>query len=525
MRGRVLTGIFVACYSGLALGQSTFSRAVSGRELDAAFVCVAVGTILANAYVVGLFRTARARTSTSWAKKWEFSPSDLGGFSWPQLAFWSLLSLFLELLMIRWISSEIRIFAYFKNFVLIACFLGFGLGCHLSRRRANLLLLVVPLTTLTLLIKLPWRSLRTLMGLIPALVGASSEVHVWGVHPEFSFPLLVAAIAIIVPIFSLICFLFIPLGQLVGWYLQNASKGILAYSVNVLASLGGIILFTVLCFLNQPPMTWLLVAGLLLVRLLWDLRRLRWATALVFVACLGLLSLGVGNHKAVYWSPYQKLTLAPREDAGKVILYELTTNDIFYQQILDLSPGFVASHPELFDKLPVEWNPYNLPYHFYSRPPSVLVLGAGMGNEAAAALRTGAGHVTAVEIDPLILQLGEKLHFEKAYSSPLVQHVQDDARNYVQSSHNRFDLIVFSLLDSHTTSSHFTNIRIDNYVYTLEALQAAKRHLLPDGVFIVKFDVETPWVAGRLYSLLDTVFGRAPLQVQAEPSSETPGGR
>src|SRR5436853_3834659 len=139
-----------------------------------------------------------------------------------RLAFWSLLSLFLELLMIRWISSEIRIFAYFKNFVLIACFLGFGLGCHLSRRRANLLLLVVPLTTLTLLIKLPWRSLRALMGLIPALVGASSEVHVWGVHPEFSFPLLAAAIAIIVPIFSLMCFLFIPLGQLVGWYLQNA---------------------------------------------------------------------------------------------------------------------------------------------------------------------------------------------------------------------------------------------------------------------------------------------------------------
>src|SRR2546428_394557 len=91
-----------------------------------------------------------------------------------------------------------------RKLVLIACFLGFGLGCHLSRRRANLLLLVVPLTTLTLLIKLPWRSLRTLMGLIPALVGASSEVHVWGVHPEFSFPLLVAAIAIIVPIFSLI---------------------------------------------------------------------------------------------------------------------------------------------------------------------------------------------------------------------------------------------------------------------------------------------------------------------------------
>src|SRR5207244_11530925 len=150
------------------------------------------------------------------------------------------------------------------------------------------LLLVLLLTTLTLLYKLSWRSLSSLMGLILALVGASSEVHVWGVHPVFSFPLLAVSIAIIVPIFSLICFLFIPLGQLVGWYLQNASKGILAYSVNVLASLGGIILYTLLCFLNQPPMTWFLVAGLLLVRLLWALRWLRWPTALVFLDVRGL---------------------------------------------------------------------------------------------------------------------------------------------------------------------------------------------------------------------------------------------
>jgi len=93
-----------------------------------------------------------------------------------------------------------------------------------------------------------------------------------------------------------------------------------------------------------------------------------------------------------------------------------------------------------------------------------------MGNDVAAALRNGAGHITAVEIDPLILKLGKQLHFEKPYSSSRVQAVQDDARSYVQNSKERFDLIVFSLLDSHTTNSHFTNIRIDNYVYTLEAL-------------------------------------------------------
>src|SRR5439155_480150 len=150
-----------------------------------------------------------------------------------------------------------------------------------------------------------------------------------------------------------------------------------------------------------------------------------------------------------------------------------------------------------------------------------------MGNDVAAALRNGAGQVTAVEIDPLILKLGEKYHFEKPYSSPRVRQVQDDARSYVQNSRDRFDLIVFSLLDSHTTSSHYTNIRIDNYVYTLEALQASKRLLNADGVFVVKFQVDTPWIAGRLYGLLQTVFGHAPLQIESENSmvSYTTGER
>ncbi len=98
--------------------------------------------------------------------------------------------------------------------------------------------------------------------------------------------MLAVAIAVIVPIFSLICFIFIPLGQLVGWYLENTSNGVLAYSVNVLASLAGIMLYTLLCFLYQPPVTWFLVAGLLLLWLLWSLPRLRWATGIAFLACL-----------------------------------------------------------------------------------------------------------------------------------------------------------------------------------------------------------------------------------------------
>jgi spermidine synthase len=170
----------------------------------------------------------------------------------------------------------------------------------------------------------------------------------------------------------------------------------------------------------------------------------------------------------------------------------------------------------LFKDVSPEWNAYNLPYHFAPSPHSVLVLGAGTGNDVAAALRNGAGRVVAVEIDPLILQLGRKLHFEQPYSSSRLTCVLDDARSYLQNDAEQFDLIMFSLLDFHTTSSHFTNIRIDNYVYTKEALQAARRHLRPGGLMVVKFWVSTPWIAGRLYGLMEDTFGHPPLQVAVE---------
>src|SRR5207248_3922945 len=174
---------------------------------------------------------------------------------------------------------------------------------------------------------------------------------------------------------------------------------------------------------------------------------------------------------------YQKITITPVRESNQIISYELNTNDDWHQQIFDLSPKFVEQHPRLFKDVSVEWNAYNLPYHFYPSPPSVLVLGAGTGNDVAAAVRNGAGHVVAVEIDPLILRLGRELHFEHPYDSPRVETVLDDARSYIQNSQQQFDMIVFSLLDSHTNVGYYSNIRTDNYVYTLEALQSAKRLL------------------------------------------------
>ncbi|HLY56399.1 MAG TPA: methyltransferase domain-containing protein [Stellaceae bacterium] len=471
------------------------------------------------------------RPEPAWLTALELPPA---GFSYPVLVGVSVLGLFLEIMLIRWVSSEITIFAYFKNFVLVACFLGFGLGAHLCRQKINLLASFAPLAYLALLIKLPWPALRGLVAQLTGMLGSTTEVDIWGV-PTLSWDMasiggLAGTMVVVIPLFLLVSMIFIPLGQMTARLLEEAKDGILAYSANVAGGLIGILLYTCLCLFYQPPAVWFLVAGLLFALVLAHARRLAVTALGVFALCVGMASLpdSTGSVEELLpeflttapgttvWSPYQKLFWAPTLENGNTVAYQLMTNDSWYQYVVDLSNGFIASHPRLFSGIAPEWNPYNMPYRFYHDPPDVLVLGAGMGNDVAAALRNGAGHVTAVEIDPLILRLGAQLHPEQPYADKRVEIVNDDARSYMQNATARFDLITFSLLDSHTTSSHYSNIRIDNYVYTREAITAAKRLLKPGGVMVVKFQVGRPFIAGRLKSTLTDVFGSEPLQFSVD---------
>jgi hypothetical protein len=476
--------------------------------------------------VIVVYRVFPKRSAVQSSSRLELSPEDFGRFSYRQLILISILSLFVEMLMIRWVSSEIRIFAYFKNFVLVACFLGFGLGCYLCRRRIQLVAMISPLLLLTIILKTPISPLRRTMAALPQLLGGGVEVHVWGVPAmPASWTGMFLALIVVVPLFAVIATTFIPFGQLVGWYLENSPNGVKAYSVNVLASLAGIAAFTLLCFLHQPPWVWFFFVGIFAVLIFWKHVAVRKALVATFLACVCLLAIPDHRHASTYWSPYQKLILQPVMGNGKIDAYNLMTNDTWYQKIINLSPAFVQSHPEVFSRYPVDRNSYTMPYHFYPSPPSVLVLGSGMGNDVAAALRNGAGRVEAVEIDPLILQLGRELHPEHPYQSPRVHVTLNDARNFIQSSHEQFDLIVFSLLDSHTTTSHFTNIRIDNYVYTQEAFHRVKQLLGPDGLLIVKFQVDNPWIAGRLFNLMQDTFHQEPIQFQTDGGGFDSSGR
>ena len=85
------------------------------------------------------------------------SHSDSRGLARPGLVILlvSVLGLFLEMMLIRWLGTEIRIFAYLQNSVLVVCLLGLGLGCLTSRQPIRARQTLIPVAILCVLLSFP----------------------------------------------------------------------------------------------------------------------------------------------------------------------------------------------------------------------------------------------------------------------------------------------------------------------------------------------------------------------------------
>ena len=89
--------------------------------------------------------------------------------------------------------------------------------------------------------------------------------------------------------------------------------------------------------------------------------------------------------------------------------------------------------------------------------------------------------VDAVEIDPVIAGLGKKYHPAQAYKDPRVNLVVDDARAFMTNTRRKYDLIVFALTDSLVKVSPMAQLRLENYIFTEQAVQTAYNLLKKDG--------------------------------------------
>ena len=125
-----------------------------------------------------------------------------------------------------------------------------------------------------------------------------------------------------------------------------------------------------------------------------------------------------------------------------------------------------------------------LAYLGYSKP-SVLVIGSGAGTEVLDALHYGAGRIVAVDINPIINRVVSQTMNDlwgNMFHRPSVEQVTDEGRNYVRSSHEKFDAIVSVHTISNAAMASGALSLAENYVLTREAFEDYYDHLNDSGV-------------------------------------------
>lgn len=391
----------------------------------------------------------------------------------------SALMLFVELAIIRWTGANVVYLSYFSNFVLLGSFLGIGLGFLRARRERDLW----PYAPVAL------AALVAFVTLFPVEIDRSGGelIYFGSLRPSG------------LPIWLTLPFVFLAAAAVMTFVAEGVARTFVrfepleAYRLDILGAIAGIAGFSLLSFLHAPPVVWgLVAAGLFLV--LHPPRRRGavggWLAVVVVLLALESLSPGVS------WSPYYEVTVDPVDRAPA----RVSVNGIPHQAI---QPTARRLRTE-----PIYLEPYRR--LTTGAPRDVLVVGAGNGTDVAIALRQGAGHVDAVEIDPRLHELGAELHPERPYDDPRVDVHVTDGRAFLEATDRRYDLILFALPDSLTLVSGQANLRLESYLFTVEAIAEARAHLTERGAFAMYNYYREPWLVDRLGATLDDVFGQAP---------------
>ena len=395
----------------------------------------------------------------------------------------SALMLFVQLALIRWCGANLVHLSYFSNLILLASFLGIGLGFLRSRKPGDIGRFV-PVGLLILV---------AFIMVFPAKIEGSStdlifftEVRPTGLPTWVSLPL----------VFIVIAATMTGFGEITGRAFREF-KALDAYRWDIIGSILGTLSFTLVAFLRAPSWVWPIVTLIAL----WALYgvNLPVISRVAMVLVVGVLvfeSMVAG----VSWSPYYKVTTADYVDPNVGEFTTINVNGIPHQNVMDVQQRLKAE--------PL----YERPYQRAVGNPlgNVLIVGAGTGTDVALALSKGAQHIDAVEIDPRIQQIGSQINPNKPYADPRVDVHINDGRAFLSGNSDKYDLILFALPDSLTLVSGASQLRLESYLFTRESITAARDHLTDAGVFAMYNYYREPWLVNRLAGTLDEVFGHQP---------------
>jgi hypothetical protein len=417
------------------------------------------------------------------------------------------LTLFLELTLIRYLGGSVWNLSYFPNLVLMAAFVGMGMGFvfhpWVSERGSARLFGAAAFGLLALVLAI---------SVVPPVVPGFDR---WG--GEIGGELYFTATPVESSAASLwqFGFWFVAVLVVFAFVAQRTAKvfrllpPLRAYTFDIAGSVAGILAFMLASWAQLPAWAWLVATAPLFVaaadaRVSWAWR----CAPVVPLAIVGVLAYGQDRHLmsdptydgplSVSWSPYQKVEYVDGARDPRSIYVNGVSHQVMLTGDLIRAAFYQLPHEH---RRRVGLGPYR----------NVLVIGAGSGNDVASALANGAEHVDAAEIDPVIAQLGRLHHPARPYDDPRVSVIVDDARAVMTRATRKYDLIVFALTDSLVKVSSMAQLRLENYLFTEDSIRRAYRLLAENGDIVLYNHYRRPWLIEKFQRMIHAATGKYPL--------------
>jgi spermidine synthase len=155
----------------------------------------------------------------------------------------------------------------------------------------------------------------------------------------------------------------------------------------------------------------------------------------------------------------------------------------------------------------LDYHVLRFPYFVSNQRPRVLVIGVGAGRDVVTALRNGASHVTAVELDDATVRIVQNEMndvLKGLFHRPDVELVSGEGRHFIKTTDQRFDVIQLTGVDTLAAAFSGAYVLAENYLYTVEAFHDYLDHLRPGGILSFAtgdFDGNQPKATARMVSV------------------------
>lgn len=134
-------------------------------------------------------------------------------------------------------------------------------------------------------------------------------------------------------------------------------------------------------------------------------------------------------------------------------------------------------------------------YHLGNEHPRTLLIGVGGGLDILLARLYGAERITAIELNPTIVNLLKGRYAD--YTGRLAEHpstelIVAEGRSFLSRTTEQYDIIQGIGLDNLAALSGGAYVLAESYLYTVDALEQALNALTPTGIFSWTRDVNSP---------------------------------